>query len=174
MKSFTILLSISLVLIFTSCSRKLAFTTDVKQKWNLTPAKLKKVQFYTSKEIVLTKMDNESDLGISNGKIIINQNANSKRIIIKKGTPCVLVDTVSDGRYMFSFEQGERVLVFGNETQTGGFYSLMAKNWSNGKGSLNYGGVDYLTSSGDTYLNVKAKVLRKLDKKKRTVKGRKL
>lgn len=174
MKSFTILLSILTITFLTSCNKRLAFTTDVKQKWNLTPTKLKKVQFYTSKEIILTKAGSESDLSINDGKIVINQNNNSEKVIIKKGTPCVLVDTVSGNRYLFAFEQGERALVFGNETGTGGYYSLMAQNWKNNKGQLNYGGLNYYTTDGDTYLNIKAKVLKKLDSRKRTVKGRKL
>ncbi len=174
MKSFTILFSILLVTIFSSCSRKLAFTTDVNKKMGLTPTKLKKVQFYTSSEIQLLKVDNDSDLGISDGKIVINQSKSSEKIVIKKGTPCVLVDTLAGGRYLFSFEQGERFLVFGNETKSGGYYSLMAKNWNNGKGQLNYGGQNYWTESGQAHLDIKAKVFKKLNSRKRTVKGRTL
>ena len=175
MKTAKILFLSLITILLASCggSKKIAFTTDVKQKFNLTPKTLQKLQFYTSDEIILYKADKTTESQIQNGKIVISESNAKERVIIKKGTPCVLVDTIAN-KFMISFEQGERALIFGNDGVSGGYYSLMAQSWKDKSGILTYGNTNYSTQSGNVYLTVKGKVLKNLDTRKRTVKGRKL
>jgi len=159
-----------LVILLSSCSfKKVAFTNDK----SFSQDKLKKIQFYTSDEIVLIQTKQEGDVSVSDGKMVITNKKNVEAVIIRKGTPCVLEEIIGSNSMLFSFEQGDgRVLLFGNTG--GGCFSLMAKEWNGKNGTLPYAGKTYNTNSGNVYLEIKVKNLRQLKGKVRTVGGRKL
>lgn len=156
-----------------SCATKVAYTSSIQNEYKFSEEKLKKVQFYTSEEIVLVKVKEEGDALVTNGKLLIHNEKNVEKIIIKKNTPCVLESLLDDNKFLFSFEYGEdRVLLFGNTN--GGCYSLMAKSWKNKIGTISYADKTYATTNGDVFLKIKVKNLKKLKGKQRTIKGRKI
>jgi len=167
-------LSIVLAILLTSCaSKKIPFSSDIQAKYNLPEEKLKKVQFYTSETIILYKSKSDGDLTVRDGKILMLDTKDCERVVIKKGTPCILESVNSPSQFIVSFEFGEgKLLAFGSQGE--GFFSLEAKDWKDGVGTLKYAGKSYVVEGGGTYLLVKAKKLNKLSKKQRTVVGRKV
>jgi hypothetical protein len=163
-----------LSLILASCSTKrVAFTSDLQKEYSFTETSLKHIQFYTSEEIILQKSKSNSSVYIAHGEFNIQHNDSRDRIIIKKGTPCVLVSMLGDNALLVSFEQGEdKFLAFGNIS--GGFYSLSASHWDGKEGKLKYAGNQYTTNSGAAYLTVKVKSLKRQRARERVAKGRRI
>ena len=162
-----------LSLFISSCATRVPFTSAMQNEYKFPEERLKKVQFYTSEEIVLIKTKQDGDAVVNDGKVLVRNEKDVEKIIIKKNTPCVLEEIVDSNKFLFSFEYGkDRVLLFGNSN--GGCYSLMAKDWKNKIGSIEYGNKIYSTTNGSVFLNIKVKNLKQLKGKERTVKGRKI
>lgn len=168
------LISIVMLLLFASCKTgKVPFTTDIQKQYAFSEKTLKKVQFYTSDEIILYKIKEEGDASIRDGKLFILNQKDCEKIIIKRNTPCILEKVIDQNKFLFSFEYGDnKYIAFGN-TSTGA-YSLLAKDWENSIGTLKYADKMYATGNGDVYLNVVLKKLNRLKSKERIVKGRKV
>lgn len=160
--------------LLTSCAaKKTAFTSALREESGLPLSQLKKIQFYTSEEIILYKTKEKTDASVKNGKIILETDKDSEKIIIKKGTPCVLEQELDKNKMLFSFEYGEgKVLLFGNTN--GGQFSLMAKEWKDRMGVIDYGNKVYLTNGGAVYLTVSAKKFKRLKDRYRVVGGRRV
>lgn len=164
---------ILLALILSSCASKVPFTSDLQNEYKLPENKLKKIQYYTSAQIILTKTKSDGDLTVSDGKVLVKSEKSVEKIIIKKNTPCVLEQIVDGNKYLFSFEYGEnRVLLFGNNQN--GYFSLMAKEWKDKTAIVNYANKKYITTNGDVYLKIKLRKLKQLQGRERKVKGRKV
>ncbi len=162
-----------LSLLFASCATKVPFTSDIQNEYKFSEERLKKVQFYTSDEIVLIKTKQDGDVAILDGKLLIRNEKNVEKVVIKKNTPCVLEQVVESNKFLFSFEYGkDRVLLFGNNST--GYYSLMSKEWKNKVGSVDYANKTYITNNGNVFLKIKVKKLNQLKGKQRTIKGRKI
>jgi hypothetical protein len=100
-----------------------------------------------------------------------------EEIIIKAGTPCVIKDVVDGNKVTISFEDnGNKYLVFGSINNQDGYYTLMAMDWKNGKGKVNYGEQTYYSSQGskDVFIALKMKSLKKFKVEQNVVKGKKL
>ena len=173
-KKFILFIFISL-LFFSCVSKKIAYTSDIQKEYKIPEDKLKKIQFYTSSEIILVQTKQEGDVSISNGKILIIKNKDIERIVIKKNTPCILEEIIDESKFIFSFEYGEnKILLFGNNNGTGCFSLMSRENWTNGIGIIPYGNKNYITTNGAVFLTVEAKKLNKLKAKERIVTGRKI
>lgn len=163
---------IILSLFLSSCKTTVPFTTHVKETCGLTESQLKTIQFYTSQKITLYKIKQESSAKINNGKIIVSDKKDAETIIIPKGTPCVLVETMTNV-FLLSFEYGDgKLLAFG--TVSGGTYMLMAKSWEGNNGIIEYGHRMYQTNDGAAFLKVNMKKLNRVKNKHRVVQGRTL
>jgi len=162
------------VLAFSSCSKKIAFTSDIQAKHQFSETTLKKVQFYTSKTIYLYKVSSDQQASVNGGKVLLNNNNRTERIIVKKNTPCIVEKVIDEKHFIVSFEYGVgKILAFGNNN--GGCYSLMAKGWNEDmQGTLVYGGTTYQTNSGGVFLTIKLKKLTNAQNRERTLKGRKV
>lgn len=159
----------------TSCASKVPFTSDLKEQYGIGEKTLKKIQFYTSNEIVLTQSGGESYVQTYDGKILVNSTARENRIVIPKNTPCTIERTLDSTRVMVSFEYGEgRALIFG--VNSIGTYSLFAKKWTGRDGVVEYNNATYTTTnnSGMAMLNVKLKKLNQYRNKERTISGRRI
>ena len=165
---------IILTIFISSCASKIPFTSDIHKEYNLSEDKLKKVQFYTSGEIILFTSEKEEEAFIFKGKLLMKEEKNTEKITIKKNTPCVLIKIIEHNRFLFSFEnEGNNFLLFGNNNNDG-YYSIMAKEWNNKKAIIKYGKGEYFTTNGNVFLKVKIKKLKKLKNKQRTVKGKRI
>jgi hypothetical protein len=163
-------------LFLSSCSPKVPYTSYLATKYQLTEADLKKVQFYTSEDIILSTKESSSKTETENGNIVVSSNTAEDQIIIKKGTPGILEKQVGTDKVYISFEVGEgKFLVFGSTGQREPF-RLQAENWNEGKGKLTYGGKTYYASgySGTAHLLVYIKKFQKKKSNQKVVEGRKV
>jgi len=176
MKTKIILYTAALTLLLSACSRKVPYTSYLANKYQLTEVDLKKVQFYTSEDIILSTKESSSKTETENGNIVVSSNTAEDQIIIKKGTPGILEKQVGSDKVYISFEVGEgKFLVFGSTGQREPF-RLQAENWDNGKGKLTYGGKVYFASgySGTAHLLVYIKKFQKKKSNQKVVEGRKI
>lgn len=165
----------AVTILCSSCASKVPFTASLKSQYGMTEKTLKKVQFYTSQEIILTQSDGNSSLHTVDGKILVNSTSRENRIVIPKNTPCTIEQTLDSIRLMVSFEYGDdRVLIFG--VNTIGCYSLLAKRWIGRDGLVEYNNATYMTEngSGSAYLTVKLKKLNQYRNLERKVGGKRI
>ncbi|HYG51961.1 MAG TPA: hypothetical protein VD905_13710 [Flavobacteriales bacterium] len=175
MKSFNIYLAAFLFLI-SSCSPKVPYTSYLASKYQLTEDELKKVQFYASDDIILYTKESSSKTGTENGTIVISSSEAENQILIKKGTPGILMKQVGTDKVYISFEVGDnKFLVFGSTGQREPF-KLQAESWEGGRGKLSYDGKIYYASSmsGSTHLLVSIKKFQKKKSNQKVVEGRKI
>jgi hypothetical protein len=126
--------------------------------------------------VIQRKLGNETST-IQNGKVRIINGERIEEIIIKKGTPGVLVNNTVDNRVGISFEDGDdRYLMFGPNKGKGGRYYLLASDWKNDVGKVLYEGQTYFCTpeSGKAFLTLDLKKLHQIEKDQRTAKGRKI
>lgn len=174
-----VLLAICGLFLLGSCATKVPYTVKIKKEFNLTPEKLKKVQFFTSETIILERSDEQGKVTTTGdeGTLVTSSSSSSERIIIPANRPCIFEQMGTDGSIKIRFEAGSgRTLEFSlrQNTPTGRLY--LQANWSNGKGKLTYGGTTYyaVRGSASAYLLVKLKNFRKSRHSDRVVKGMKV
>ena len=180
MQKFRSLLIVGLAgLILSSCSPKIPFTQSIREQYKLQEKDLKVLQFYNSHEIVLNRAQRSAqEQEAVEGTLTITNDRSLEQIVIKIGTPGVVLQVPGTTTMGVSFEVGDgTTLVFGTSVKGDNErYSLMAPEWENNRGKIQYAGKTYYTSrgSGDTHLLFKMQRLSKYIKKARVVKGRKI
>lgn len=163
-----LILFLILSLLFASCASKRPLTSELYSR--LSEEQIKHVQFYNSEDIVLIKQKQVDNTFVNNGKVILLDDDKTEKVIIKRNTKCVISKKINDNQSTFCFEFGDgKKLLFG--TTNNGPYYLMAENWKEGVGTLQYANKTYTTESGSVSLLVKMKHLRKLEKRYRVAKG---
>lgn len=157
-------------------SVKVPFTHDLREDYAISPEEIRKLQFYTSDEIVLerlihqqgAKATKESRLELLNNDVV-------RQVRIPRHTPCVAVGVTND-MIEVSFEQG-KALFFGSSPakrkEVEGAYSLLARDWTERKGTVTYGGDTWTTrpGAGSVHLLVNVDDVRAFRVVGRTVKG---
>lgn len=162
----------------TSCQKLIPFTNVERTKYNLDEPKLKKLQYYISREVTLQRGESsgESQELDSDGKLIVSQSASLDNILIDAKTPGVCVGVLPDNKLKISFDSDDnKYLVFGDPNNNGR-YSLMGAEWKNGKGKINYGGKVYYIMPGGAgaYLKFEMKKVKDYKQSSTKVKGRKV
>lgn len=175
MKSmFTAILPAFLV-ILSSCSPEMVpFSTDIENEIGLNKEQLKNVQFYVSGPIVLYRELSNNITQVTRGEIQFKNDRQVEQIVIPPSTPGVVING-SGERLGVSFEKGtDRYLVFGRNPRQSNAYTLLAKDWKNNEGIVEYDGQEYKinTASASTYLVVDMKRFKDLKVSSRTAKGR--
>lgn len=179
MKRLAYFFALVIVASLYACSSSIPFTNDDKIKYNLTEDKLKKLQFFVSRDIVLQRGErsDEAQEFDQDGKLIVSSSASLDEIYIKEGTPGVVVKVMDGNRLAISFDATDdnKYLVFGDPNNRGR-YNLMGAEWNNGKGKINYGGKVYYVMPGGAgaYLKYKMKKVSENRKSQSAVKGRKV
>lgn len=169
--------SVLLIGVLSSCAPLVPFTQTVREKYDLQETELKSIQFYTSHDIVLRRGDVGSNKVTKEGELVVMQEHKVEEIFIKAGTPCVIQQVADGNRVTVSFEDdGSKYLVFGSLSARDGYYKLLALEWHQGRGIINYGGNTYYVPRGseNIHLLFKMKSLGKFEKEQRVVKGKKL
>ncbi|PCH93935.1 MAG: hypothetical protein COB85_06200 [Bacteroidetes bacterium] len=166
-------------MILGSCSPKIPFTQSIREQYKLGDKDLKVLQFYNSHEIVLNRAKRSAqEQEAVEGTLTITNDRSLDQVVIKAGTPGVVLKVPGTNTMGVSFEVGEgTVLVFGTSVKGDNErYSLMAPEWENNRGKIEYAGKTYYTSrgSGGVHLLFKLQRLSKYVKKQRVVKGRKI
>jgi hypothetical protein len=137
----SILILFSGLLIISACSPVYTyFTHDLYQQENWTAEDIQRVQFYTSRDIVLFRQISAGETAITGGKIVVQEGQRFEKVIIRQGTPGVLVMMPKEDRFAISFDENEldAYLMFGPNPKMGGRYALLAQEWNQDLGTVHY------------------------------------
>jgi len=131
---FTI--SFFLFVLFTSCSKTIYFTQDMRNNLNKNYLNIDKIQFYNSRKIILRRNLSYADTKVARGKIKFENGQYVENIIIPKKTPGI---AISEGHSYINvaFEDGDnRFLrfVLNGENE----YQISASKWNQGYGKVKY------------------------------------
>ena len=135
------LMTIGAMLIFSACSPSYTyFTQDLYQQENWTVEEIQRVQFYTSRDIVLFRQISAGETAITGGKIVVQEGQRFEKLVIRQGTPGVLVMMPREDRFAISFDEseGDAYLMFGPNPKLGGRYALLAQEWTQDFGKVHY------------------------------------
>ncbi len=162
-----------------SCAKNIPYSHEVESKYGLTESTLKHLQFYLVHDVILNSIDdnNSKDTELDeNGNIVVKEEVNKDRILIKSGTRGVFVKRMNPNQIAVSFETDDKYLIFGATTQRGK-YIIQADEWNpSGEGIVTYGGKKYKLSktSSVAYVTVKLKKIKKMNASQHIAKGRKV
>lgn len=175
-KTFFAAALLGVVTIFSSCQSLTPFTNTTRTTYNLDEAKLKKMQFYISSDIMLQRGEkgaNAQELD-EDGKLVISESASLDNISVDGKTPGVCVKVIDDTKLAISFfETDDQYLVFGDPNNRGRYY-LMGADWKNGKGKITFGGKTYYIMPGgaSAYLKFEMKKVKDYKTSSKKAKGR--
>lgn len=165
------------IVLLSSCASKIPINKSVIEQYNLGENELKSLQYWVSNDITLVrgeKKDEQKSIDES-GKVVISSATTMDQVLIPKNTPGVCIKVYGKEKIAVSFETDDKYLVFGDVSGRGRF-TLLAAEWKDGRGTLDYGGQVYYAQPGaaSTYLLIKLKKIKKYKKQARVVKGRKV
>ncbi len=135
-KIFILFFGFILFMLFSSCSKTIYFTQNMRNNLNKNYLSIDKIQFYNSKKIILRRNLSYADTKVARGKINFENGQYVENIVIPQKTPGV---AVSEGRNYINiaFEDGTNrflrfVLNSDNE------YQVSAGKWNQGYGKVKY------------------------------------
>jgi len=133
------------MILLVSCTpRYTYFTESLYEKQNWTQEDVKRIQFYVSEDIVLTRAISDDKTKITEGKIRIINGKKVQQIIIRERTPGVLVMMPEEDRFAISFEEDDDAyLMFGPNPKYYERFALLAKDWERDRGQVHYKGQLY-------------------------------
>ncbi|MBP7274141.1 MAG: hypothetical protein KA974_09880 [Saprospiraceae bacterium] len=165
-------------LTISSCSPSLSpFTEKLYQQNKWDDDELKRIQFYLSNDVVLQRKRTEGSSKIISGEIKVINGEEIEQVTIKHGTPGVFLFRKGDDKFAIGFESSNtRYLVFGPNPKRRGYYVLMASDWDNRQGKIEYDSKTFYTMSESVsaILLVDLKKATRTSVKSRTAKGRKI
>jgi len=169
-----LILALGAITFFSSCKSTVPFTNAVRTKYSLDEAKLKKMQFYISSDIILQRGEqatNSQELD-EDGKLVISSSASLDNISVDGKTPGVCVKVLPGNKLAISFfASDDQYLVFGDPNNRGR-YSLMGAEWKNGKGKISFGGKTYYIMPGGAGAYLKFEMKRVKDYKSTSSKAK--
>jgi hypothetical protein len=152
------------------CATRLTF--GIKETIEKSDVDLHNVQFYNSERIVIERAVNKGEkIKETSGKIKLRNGRTIERIVFRKNTPGICVNSYEDNMHM-QFEKGEdKLLPFRLQT---GLYRLNYQS-EKGKYIIRYDTNDYEIVRGlDASLKLQKSSRFTKDKKSRRVKGMKV
>lgn len=177
MKKVLFLFGAAILFSLSSCSPTLSpFTQRLYDENNWSESELKRVQFYLSNDIILRRQASSASSRIEEGTIQVRNGRRVEEVVIRKGTPGVLLFIPKDNRFAVSFEDNDKYLMFGPNPKAGDRYALLASDWNNRQGKVTYGDGKYWVdaNNGIANLMVDLKRARNTSVKSRTAGGRKV
>lgn len=173
MKQFIV--GLALAALLAGCTTA-PFTQDMRDKYNLSPEQLQRIQFYNSAEIVLERhVERKTGTPMPDSRLQLAQTELIRKVVIPPETPGVAVGVTND-MLEISFENGKS-LFFGSSPakrkEVGGLYCLLARDWTDRRGTLSYGGETYRTAiaNGAVHLLVDVNDVRRFRIVSKTLKG---
>jgi hypothetical protein len=162
-----------------SCSNNLKyFTQDLYHENRWSDSELERIQFYVSEDVILQRKLSGESSKITDGKIRIVDGSKIEEVIIKAGTPGILIDTPERDKFVVSFDSDDesKYLVFGASPKANGRYVLLAKEWKRRYGEVTYGNRIYETSTASAYaaLQVDLKEARRVSVRSNKARGNRI
>ena len=162
-----------------SCGPNLRpFTQNLYDQYQWSDNELERIQFYLSDDVVLTRQLTGGSSEIISGEIKIIDGRKVEQVVIRRGTPGVLLFKPKQNRFAIGFESNadERYLIFGPNPKAGDRYSLLASDWNRRDGTVTYDGRKWSVNSGSAFssLMVDLKKINKVENSSRTAGGRRV
>ena len=130
----------ALSLFVVSCSPTYSYFTDDlyrEQQWS--QEEIQRIQFYLSKDIVLSRTLTQDQSNIKEGKVNVQNNRREELVVVKSGTPGILVIMPKENRFGISFENDDKAyLMFGPNPKMDNHYCLLAQEWQADYGEVHY------------------------------------
>jgi hypothetical protein len=167
----------SILLTVTSCKNLVPYTDSLRTQNGWSDNQVKRIQFYTSRDIILQRQVTTDETAIEGGKIKIRDGKKVEEIIIKRGTPGVVTSIPNATKLLVSFEKDDNYyLSFGVNPEQSTRFVLLASEWSNGIGKVTYDGKNFFTSPDGAYtsLLVDLRKIQNVELNQRVAKGRKI
>lgn len=167
----------TILLFVSSCKNLVPFTNNLRDQFNLTEQKMRKIQFYVSTDIVLQREVSNANTKIESGKIKMVNGKRVQEIIIPAGTKGVLVDVPRENKLLVSFEINDNhYLSFGINPNAANHFTLLASSWNGSVGTVTYADEKYETNPESKFaeLLVDLRRVQKMKMKQRVAKGRKV
>lgn len=167
-----------LLVVATSCAPKVPFTQSVRQSYKLTVEELKSLQFYTSREIVLVKNEEQiREKSTNKGTLAVRNGTSLEQVVIPAGTPCVVTKVIDGEQMALQFGPAPTAyLVFGTLTNNSGYYALQTRQDAEGRPVVSYNNETYTVRSAprDIILLFKMKGIQSTQQQQKVVSGKRL
>lgn len=177
--SIRFFITITLFGAFASCSPELRpFTNNILREGNWDDNELKKIQFYLSDDIVISRALTKGNSEITSGAIKIVNGEKVEEVRIPRGTPGVFLFRAKDDNFAIGFDAAsdQRFLMFGSNPKKRGTYVLLASEWKDRQGKVRFDDKFYFTNPDAALasLMVNYRKIRKVEVSSNTVSGRKV
>ena len=179
MKKIIVLAICIIGLSISSCSRKISFNTDIRNRVAATNTPLTKLQYYVDRTVELKRVITTGDTKVSSGTIKVENGKTIQIIKLKRNTPGVCISESPD-KMIVSFEEGAgKYLTFAlprGASIKSSYVLQLASLDKNGVATINYDGLTYNVASQGIFakLKVKKSTATKMNVKKTKMKGRKV
>jgi hypothetical protein len=153
------------------------FTRDLYEQEKWSREDIMRIQFYLSKDIVLTRTITAAETSIAEGTIKVKNGERIEQVIIRSGTPGVLVLMPREDRFAISFEEdNEAYLMFGPNPKFGDRFALLAQEWDQDYGQVHYKDKIYYVDAASAYSSLMVDLRKEGESKyeTRNVPGRKV
>lgn len=178
MKLQKLFIFLSVIGLMSACAPTRPFTQSIRDQYKLTTDEIMRIQFYNSHDIILVRGESSGEeKEVNQGELKLKSGEYQERVVIPKGTPGVVERVVGTDKLAVSFDSGDnKLIVFGNIEQANGYYKLLAAEWENGRGKVNYDGKIYYTTQGaqGIYLTFRLKKLEQYKKDEHVAKGKRI
>ncbi|MCO6459984.1 MAG: hypothetical protein J5I59_01155 [Saprospiraceae bacterium] len=153
--SFSVVVSLVAACGSTSRSQRV-FTERLYRESGLTSDKIKHVQFYLDRDIVLYRVLKSGDTRLKEGKLIKRGGNRVEQIVLKSGTPGVVVFMPEEDRLGICFDpkNSHNYLMFGPSKDNHNRYSLLAEKWESKTGIVTYGPNKWKTPASSAYASL--------------------
>lgn len=153
---YSMYIMIVMAFVLQSCAKQYSvLTDDMIQEYGWTESELKQMQFYLSEDIVLQKIQSGGMTDIQDGRVNVTSGKKVEEIVIKRGTPGVLLFMPKSDRMAVAFEDGEeRFLMFGPNPKERDRYVLLGAMWNERGGVITYNGEKYVTPVESSWVNL--------------------
>ncbi len=182
LKVSPVLVPLLIMLLFSSC--KVLFTQEMREELEQQKIDLRKIQFYTSRKIVLQRIETTDSIVNDSAEVNLTKETFIDLVVIKRKAPGICVNTFGN-ELEIKFENCDSCTLkfVQNERGPDIIYQIGAQTWVNNVGSVPYDKQTYhirpktffwQPQSNKAALKIKRKYWRKFKVRRRKVKGLKL
>ena len=132
------------------------------------------LQYYTTHYITLRRTLESGDPTVVRGQLIREEGRTIDEVVVRKGTPGVVVRILDSAHLQVSSEEGTDITFAGYTS--GQNYCLTGRNWSGGDADVDFQRLTYraVDKSGSACLEIDEESLSELEKQRRVLRGRRI
>lgn len=170
---------ITLMGVVSSCSPELRpFTSNLIKEGEWSDNDLRKIQFYLSNDLVISRAFTDGTSEIISGTIKMVKGEKVEEVRIPRGTPGVFLFRADKDHFAIGFDgaSDKRYLMFGPNPKQRGAYVLLATEWKDRQGKVRFDDKFYFTNPDGAWANlmVDLRKIKKVEVTSNTVRGRRV